>query len=72
MEKGAYRKHGGAAASGGNTYDDTSTAANKTGAGGRHGERTAARERVAGRQENRLASLMEWVENGRADRPTEW
>ena len=45
---------GGAGAGGGNTGDATCTDADETGAGDRHGERTATRERVAGQQENPL------------------
>ena len=41
-----------AAAGRGDTGKATSAAADKTGAGGRHGPKTAARERVAGQREN--------------------
>ena len=42
---------GGAAAGGGNTGDATYVDADEAGAGGRHGAKTVARERVAGRRE---------------------
>ena len=42
-ENGADGENRDAAASGGDTVDAISAAANKTGAGGRHGARTAAR-----------------------------
>ena len=51
-ESGADGKQGGAVAGRSAAADATSAAANKAGAGGRHGARTWARERVAGRQEN--------------------
>ena len=51
-ENGADGKHRGAAAGGGDTGDATSTAADEAEAGGLHGARTAARERVADRREN--------------------
>ena len=43
---------GGEAAGGGDTGEATATAADEAGARGRHGAKTVARERVAGRQEN--------------------
>ena len=45
-------EHVGATAGRGDTSNANSAATDKTGAGGRHGTRTAARARVAGRQEN--------------------
>ena len=51
-ESGANSKPGGAAVSGGDTGNSTSAAAYEAGAGGRHGARTTARERVAGWREN--------------------
>ena len=51
-ERGADGRPWGAAAGMGDTGQATSAAANKAGAGGRHGEKTATRERVASRREN--------------------
>ena len=51
-ERGADGRPGGAAAGRDDTGKATSAAADKAGAGGRHGAKIEARERVAGRQEN--------------------
>ena len=51
-ERGVDSRPGGAAAGRGDTCEATSAAADEAGAGGRHGAKTAARERVAGRREN--------------------
>ena len=51
-----------AAAERGNTWDVTSEAADKAGAGGRHGAKQGERERVAGRHEN-PAGISSGVEN---------
>ena len=49
-ESGADGRPGVAAAGGGDAGEATSTAADKVGAEGRHGAKTAARERIAGRR----------------------
>ena len=49
-ERGVGNRSGGAAANRGNTCKAISAAADEEGAGGRHGAKTAARERVAGQR----------------------
>ena len=51
-ERGAYSRPGGTATGGSNTYTATFAAADKAGAGGHYGEKTTAREWVAGQWEN--------------------
>ena len=58
MNKGVQRPEGG------NTGDNTSAANNEAGAGGRHGARTAARERVAGRREQLAGESYEVLGGG--------
>ena len=51
-ESGADGRPGGAAAGGGDAGEAISTAADKAGAGDRHGANTVARDRISGRREN--------------------
>ena len=59
-------------ASRGNTADATSAAADEAEAGGLHGARFRARERVSGRRENPAGESSGVGGKGGGVRPTEW